>query len=121
MFSAQRAGMTTQCPDNISIPSSMLGWSGHSDFWILGGSTVRHNGETKKIKVNLNSLRKGQSVGCMVSREGELHVYIDGVDNGVVWIGLPTHKPFWGWADIFDSTKKIQLLVSGEWQLSNSP
>ena len=52
-------------------------------------------------------------MGCMVSREGELHVYIDGVDNGIVWTGLPTHKPFWGVADVYAHTKKIQL-VSGE-------
>lgn len=38
--------------------------------------------------------------------EGELHVYIDGVDNGIVWTGLPTHKQFWGVADVFGRTTK---------------
>ena len=108
-------GMTTQCPDNISIPSDALVWSGHSDYWILDSNTALHNFERRKLKVNLNSLREGQTVGCMVSKEGELHVYIDGVyvDNGIVWTGLPTHKPFWGVADVYRRTKKIQL-VSGE-------
>ena len=69
------------------------------------------------LTVYLDSLREGQTVGCMVSREGELHVYINGVDNGIVWTGLPTHKPFWGVADVFACTTKIQL-VSGEWLLS---
>ena len=109
--------MTTQCPDNISIPSDALEWNDHSDYWILIGSSIYHNDQKRDLKVNLKSLRVGQTVGCMVSREGELHVYIDGVDKSVVWTGLPTHKPFWGWADVSASTKKIQL-VSGEWLLS---
>ena len=108
--------MTTQCPDDISIPRHAVvrEWSHHSDYWILRCSTVYHNSESRELKVNLWSLRKGQTVGCMVSREGELHVYIDGVDKGIVWTGLPTHKPFWGVADVYARTKKIQLVSSGE-------
>ena len=114
----QRVGMTTQCPDNIGIPCDALEWRGHSDYWILYSDGVYHNDEWRELKVDLDSLREGQTVGCMVSREGELHVYIDGaMDNSIVWTGLPTHKPFWGWADVFACTTKIQL-VSGEWLLS---
>ena len=109
--------MTTQCPDNIRIPRDALVWSVHCDYWILDYNSVYHNGTKREYEVNLRSLRMGQTVGCMVSREGELHVYIDGVDNGIVWTGLPTHKPLWGMADVFGCTKKIQL-VSGKWLLS---
>ena len=104
--------MTTQCPDNIRIPSHASEWKDHSDYWILDRTTVYHNDEKRKLKVNLNSLREGQTVGCKVSKEGGLHVYIDGVDKGIVWTGLPTHKPFWGVADVYGCTKKIQLLLS---------
>ena len=117
LIPAQRVGMTTQCPDTIRIPSNALVWWDHSDYWILYRNAVHHNGEERALKVNLYSLRKGRTVGCMVSREGELHVYIDGVDNGIVWTGLPTNKPLWGVADVYGCTKKIQL-VSGEWLLS---
>ena len=106
--------MTTHCPDNIEIPRNALKWRDHSDYWILEGSTVSHNGKSRDLKVNLESLRERQIVGCMVSRERELHVYIDGVDKGIVWTGLPTHKPFWGVADVYRNTTKIQLVSSGE-------
>ena len=106
--------MTTQCPDDISIPSDALKWSDHSDYWILDEDTVYHDDENGALKVNLWSLREGQTVGCMVSTEGELHIYIDDKDNGVVWTGIPTHKPFWGVADVYACTKKIQLVSSGE-------
>ena len=107
-------GMTTQCPDDISIPSYAVEWKDHSDYWILRCSTVYHNGKRSQLKVNLESLGEGQTVGCTVSREGELHVYIDGVDKGIVWTELPTHKPFWGVADVCGCTKKIRLVSSGE-------
>ena len=113
-YQQQRVGMTTQCPDDIRIPGSALNWSEHSDYWILAGSNVYHNDERRKLKVNLSSLREGRTVGCMVSREGELHVYIDGVDKGIEWTGLPTHEPFWGVADVRGCTNKIQLISSGE-------
>ena len=105
-YQQQRVGITTQCPDNIIIPSDALECSDHSDYWILT--------ERRHLKVDLNSLREGQTVGCMVSREGKLHVYIDSVDNGIVWTRLPTHEPFWGVADVCGRTKKIQLVSAGE-------
>ena len=84
-------------------------WRDHSDYWILVGNTVSHNIEEREHKVDLNSLREGRTVGCMVSREGELHVYVDGVDNGIVWTGLPTHKPFWGMVEAYGPVEKIQF------------
>ena len=106
--------MTTQCPDNISIPVYAYEWRNHSDYWIMYGNVVHHNGEDRELNMNVWSLNVGQTVGFMVSRVGELLVYIDCVDNGIVmWTGLPTHKPIWGVADIIGGVKKIRL-VSGE-------
>ena len=107
-------GMTTECPDDIWVPSCALEWRDHSDYWILICGIIYHHGEDRELKVDLWSLREGQTLGCMVSRKGELHVYIDGVDKGIVWTGLPTHTPFWGVADLCGSTTKIQLVSSGE-------
>ena len=99
-YQQQSIGMTTQCPDNISIPRYALEWSDHSDYWILDCNTLYHNDEKRELIVNLESLRGGQTVGSMISRDGELHVYtyIDGVDDGIVWPGhgLPTnHSGAW--------------------------
>ena len=110
----QSIGMTTQCPDNIRIHYSALEWIRHSDYWILDSNAVYHNSEMRELNVDLESLREGQSVGCTVSREGELRVYIDDANNSVVWTGLPTHKPFWGVADVCACTTKIQLVSAGE-------
>ena len=75
-------------------------------------NTVYHNDvKMRELKVNLESLREGQTFDCIVSREGELHVYIDGVDKGIVWTGLPTHKPFWGVADVHGCYQKDAISI----------
>ena len=57
---------------------------------------------------NLESLRVGQSIGCLVNKEGELRYFVDGKDQGVGWTGLPTDKPLWGFADIYGLARKIK-------------
>ena len=108
--------MTTQCPDAVeTIPSVALEWSDHSaDYWLLDSGAVYHNGEKKFVNKYLeSSLLDDRTIGCMVSKEGNLHVYINGADKGIVWTGLPTHTRFWGVADVYCLIKKIQI-VSGE-------
>ena len=57
---------------------------------------------------NLDKLKVGQSVGCCVTRNGELRYFIDGVDQNIVWTGLPTNRPLWGIADIYGFAIKIK-------------
>ena len=59
----QSIGMTTLCPDDIRFPDHALKWNDHSDFWILDNNTVYHNDDMRELKVNLKSLREGQTVG----------------------------------------------------------
>ena len=69
----------------------------------------------KRVDFNLESLRVGQTVGCRVTKEGDLHYYIDDDDKGVGWSGLPTDKPMWGFADIYGLARKIKSeFVFGE-------
>ena len=80
MLPAQIIGMTTQCPDTITIPSDAVKWRDHPDYWILYSGSVYHNNQKRNLKVDIESLTEGQTVGCMVSREDrKLHICIDGV------------------------------------------
>ena len=60
------------------------------------------------MNFNLDDLKVGQSVGCCVTRNGELRYFIDGVDQGIVWTDLPTNRPLWGVADIDGLAIKIK-------------
>lgn len=93
------------------------------DYWILSASTLHHNGQEKRVDFNLESLKAGQTVGCCVNREGELRYFINGMDQGVAWTGLPTDRPMWGFADIYGLARKIKSeFLFGEfvkWQWSH--
>ena len=51
----------------------------------------------------------GQTVGCMINKKGELRYFINGVDKGVAWTGMPTDKPMWGFAELYGPAQKIKL------------
>ena len=107
--------MTTQCPDDIPVPSGALDLYRSSEYWILSASTVHSNGQERKVDFNLESIRVGQTIGCSVNKEGELHYFLDGEDRGVGWTGLPTDKPMWGFADIYGLARKIKsAFIFGE-------
>ena len=95
-------GFSDVCPDNKPVPSTAFDCP---NYWILSGTTLYHNGERRVVNFNLNYLKVGQSVGCCVTRNGELRYFIDGVDQNIVWTGLPINGPLWGVADIYGIAK----------------
>lgn len=103
-----RFGLTTECPDDIEVPSGALDLYRSSNYWILSASTVHSSGQERRVDFNLESLRVGQSVACSINKEGELHYFIDDDDKGVGWTGLPLDKPIWGFADIYGLARKIK-------------
>ena len=103
----QSIGLTTQCPDNIKIPEYVEKFSS-SKYWIILSNVVINSDQNRRLTFNLNNLSVGQSVGCSVTLNGELHCYVDGKFQCVGWTGLPTDIPYWGVADIFGQATKIK-------------
>ena len=69
---------------------------------------MHHNKQSKKVDFNLGFLEVEQSIGCCVTREGELSYFIDGVDKGIVWTALPTNRPMWGVVDFYGLKKAVK-------------
>lgn len=90
------------------MPSGALDLYRSVDYWILSASTIHHNGQENRVPFNLESVGVGQSIGCQVNRDGELRYFLNGVDQGVAWKGLPTDKLMWGFADIYGLARKIK-------------
>ena len=67
---------------------------------------------------NLNKLEVGQSVGCCVTRNGELRYFIDGVDQNIVWTGFPTNRRLWGVATIAGKTLIKSEFFFGEYSIT---
>ena len=85
-------------------------------YWRLVGNEMKHNGQKKTVSINLNDLHVGQSVGLLVTRNGKLHLFVDGKHRKMVWSGLPTNQPLWGVADVYGDLAKIKAdILCGKW------
>ena len=85
-------------------------------YWRLSANKKRHNGREKAISIDMNNLRVGQSVGLLVTRDGDLHLFVDGKHREMVWSGLPTDQPLWGLADVNGKCAKIKAdMLCGKW------
>ena len=63
---------------------------------------------------NISDLKAQQTVGLLLSEEGNLHVYLNGRYVQSAASGLPVDQPLWGAVDLFDRCTKIrsELLTS---------
>ena len=106
----QKIALTTENPDNCAVPSTLYNMYSQCNkrYWLLHGSLKRHNGQHKTISINTDNLRVGQSVGLLVTRDGDLHLFVDGKYREMVWSGLPTDQPLWGVADVYGNCTKIK-------------
>ena len=77
-------------------------------YWQLVGNEMKHNSQRKTVSINLDDLHVGQSVGLVVTGDGNLHLFVDGKHWEMVWSGLPTDQPLWGVADLNGKFAKIK-------------
>ena len=101
-------GFTDVSPDNKPVPSLAFDCRNH---WIVCNNTLYHNSESRGVNFNPHDLKVGQSLGCCVTRNGELRYFIDGVDQGIAWTGLLINRPMWGVADVYGHGFKIKVFV----------
>ena len=85
-------------------------------YWCLDENKTCHNGQEKTVSINLEDLHVGQSVGLLVTKDGDLHLFVDGKHREMVWSGLPTDQPLWGVADVYGKCDKIKAdILCGKW------
>ena len=85
-------------------------------YWYLSRSQIHHNGQDKGISIDISSLFVGRSVGLLVTRDGDLHLFVGGKHREMVWSGLPTDQPLWAVADVFGNCFKIKAdILCGKW------
>ncbi|XP_077963285.1 neuralized-like protein 4 isoform X1 [Gasterosteus aculeatus] len=82
-------GVTAIRPDELEFPNTMTDID--YDTWMLSGTAIMQDGNTMRNNYgcDLDSLTTGSRIGMMRSATGDLHYYINGVDQGVACTGLP--------------------------------
>nr|XP_014345078.1 PREDICTED: neuralized-like protein 4 [Latimeria chalumnae] len=82
-------GVTAILPDELEFPNTMTDID--YDTWMLSGTAIMQDGNTMRNNYgcDLDSLTSGSRIGMMRTANGDLHYYINGVDQGVACTGLP--------------------------------
>uniref|UniRef100_A0A4W5JQU5 Neuralized-like protein 4 n=1 Tax=Hucho hucho TaxID=62062 RepID=A0A4W5JQU5_9TELE len=83
------AGVTAIRPEELEFPNTMTDID--YDTWMLSGTAIMQDGNTMRNNYgcDLDTLTTGSRIGMMRSATGNLHYYINGVDQGVACTGLP--------------------------------
>lgn len=82
-------GITTHSPMELEFPFTMTNVK--SGTWIMTGSGIMHNGTPviEQYGVNLDRLQVGDRVGVVRKESGNLHFFVNGVDQGVAATNVP--------------------------------
>ncbi|XP_037832302.1 neuralized-like protein 4 isoform X4 [Kryptolebias marmoratus] len=104
------AGVTAIRPEELEFPNTMTDID--YDTWMLSGTAIMQDGNTMRNNYgcDLDSLTTGSRIGMMRSASGNLHYYINGVDQGVACSGLPPA----GVAHHFHSKHGKNVVLLGE-------
>uniref|UniRef100_A0A8C9W3L4 Neuralized-like protein 4 n=1 Tax=Scleropages formosus TaxID=113540 RepID=A0A8C9W3L4_SCLFO len=83
------AGVTAIRPEELEFPNTMTDID--YDTWMLSGTAIMQDGNTMRNNYgcDLDSLTTGSRIGMMRTASGDLHYYINGVDQGMACAGLP--------------------------------
>ena len=101
-------GVTTKRPDSGPLPHCFYDVIHNYQYWYViiwrNHCTACHKGLEKDLQWTLD-VSAGNTFGCLVLQTGELHLYHNGRDVGVVWEGLPTDQPLWVFLNLFGGWK----------------
>ena len=87
----------------------------HEWYHIRQGLIHDGGGEGFGDLPSLYDLTPGQTVGLLVTSNGQLHLYLDGRHRKKIASGLPVDTPLWGTADVYGRCTKIKSeILSGE-------
>lgn len=78
----------------------------------MSGCGILTNGKGTKREYgdyNLDELSEGDRVGIMRKLDGDLHFFINGLDQGVAAKLVPS--PIWGVIDLYGMTMRVTVIV----------
>ena len=107
--------MTTTLPGRV--PSDLPDSGAGPHEWNYYNRDLFHNKQRREFPdlPSLSDLTRGQTVGLLVTTNGQLHLFLDGRHRKEIATGLPVDTPLWGAASVFGRCTKIKSeILSGE-------
>uniref|UniRef100_A0AAY5F6D0 Neuralized-like protein 4 n=1 Tax=Electrophorus electricus TaxID=8005 RepID=A0AAY5F6D0_ELEEL len=113
------AGVTAIRPEELEFPNTMTDID--YDTWMLSGTAIMQDGNTMRNNYgcDLDSLSTGSRIGMMRTASGDLHYYINGVDQGVACTGLPPGNEVYAVVDLYGQCVQVSI-TSSSGPLDNS-
>lgn len=110
--SSIEAGVTAIRPDELEFPSTMTEID--HDTWVLSGSSLMRDGVTLRnmYSCDLDSLTTRTKLGMMRNIDGTLHYYVDGVDQGPAFEGLPQYV--YPVIDLYGQCAQVSIVSPGD-------
>ena len=98
-------GLSGLSPDNIHLPITHLQMKKES--WLISGDGVYQNGSrvVSRYGPNINSLLVGHTLGLLVDDDHRMHLYVNGVDQGVACSDIPARV--WAVFDLYGKCDEI--------------
>ncbi|XP_040064057.1 neuralized-like protein 4 [Ixodes scapularis] len=110
-------GVTTHNPDTLDFPATMTNM--RSGTIMMSGSGILTNGKGSRREYgnyNLDELHEGDRIGVVRKSNGNLHYYINGMDQGMASNSVP--QVVYGVVDLYGMTVKVTLLDRSDPSLS---
>lgn len=111
-------GITTHNPSTLVFPATMTNM--RSGTIMMSGCGILTNGKGTRREYgdfNLDELSEGDRVGMMRKTDGNLHYFINGLDQGVAAQRVPT--AVWGVIDLYGMTIKVSIVERDEREEQN--
>ena len=106
-------GITTHNPGTLDFPATMTNQK--SGTMMMSGCGILTNGKGTRREYgdfNLDELHEGDRIGMMRKANGNLHFYINGLDQGVAATRVPMQM--WGVVDLYGMTVKVTIVDRDE-------
>ena len=106
-------GLTTHNPAQLDFPATMTNL--RAGTTMMSGCGILTNGKGTRREYgqfNLDELAEGDRIGMIRKSNGNLHYFINGLDQGVAASRLPAQT--WGVVDLYGMTVKVTLVDRDE-------
>ena len=98
-----------QDPDTMGpVPKSNFDLRKSKDYWLYWDRAVYHGGNEQQLHFSIFRLRRGDSLGCCITRGGDFEIYINRQKRAVGWCNVPVDKHLWGVVDMYGGGVTIQ-------------
>jgi len=99
-------GLIQTDPESFEFPATMTVM--RSGTVVMSGNGILHDGKAANspyTHFNLDQLNEGDRIGILKKSDGEIHYFVNGVDQGRATTGLT--RPVWGAINLYGMAAKV--------------